>query len=505
MASGPNRTLKLSYVGDSSKLNKANEEAQSSLSKLGDGFKKFGKVAAIGAAAASAALLAFAKKSVDAAVEAEAAQSRLETILTNTGLATEAQIKGLNDQAAALEKVGVASSGNITVLQAQLATFDLTAETIATLTPAITDYVIAEKGAAAGAGDFQSAANGLAQALQGNFTSLTRTGFVLDDTTKDLITNGTEAERAAALVEVLGSTYAGFNEKARETSEGQLVALKNSFGALQEQVGGLLLPVLNDLVAGAQRIIDKLQDLWSVHGPAIVERFNEIRERAVELWAQMREKLEPILRDVAGRVIELWGQFQTALAIFREWWTRVAPGVIESFRRLKDPIKELWENIKISWDQVKQLVAAFRSGESDGQGFQRFIDGLVNVIGLLIRGLNIAISAMNRFRDIMIRIVESKSFQALLSGIGSIGGFVGGVAGRIAGLADGGIVTKPTLAMVGEGGEPEAVIPLSKMGQMGGGNTFIIQAGVGDPEAIARQIRRILNDSDRRVGTLVAA
>lgn len=29
-------------------------------------------------------------------------------------------------------------------------------------------------------------------------------------------------------------------------------------------------------------------------------------------------------------------------------------------------------------------------------------------------------------------------------------------------LAQGGIVTKPTLAMIGEGGESEAVIPLSK-------------------------------------------
>ncbi len=42
---------------------------------------------------------------------------------------------------------------------------------------------------------------------------------------------------------------------------------------------------------------------------------------------------------------------------------------------------------------------------------------------------------------------------------------------RIPKLADGGIVTKPTLAMIGEGGESEAVIPLSKLGNMGGGST----------------------------------
>lgn len=39
-------------------------------------------------------------------------------------------------------------------------------------------------------------------------------------------------------------------------------------------------------------------------------------------------------------------------------------------------------------------------------------------------------------------------------------------------LAAGGIVTKPTLAMIGEAG-PEAVVPLSKMGRFGGGDIII--------------------------------
>lgn len=40
-------------------------------------------------------------------------------------------------------------------------------------------------------------------------------------------------------------------------------------------------------------------------------------------------------------------------------------------------------------------------------------------------------------------------------------------------LAEGGVVTRPTLAMIGERG-PEAVIPLSQMGGMGGGQTTIV-------------------------------
>ncbi len=50
------------------------------------------------------------------------------------------------------------------------------------------------------------------------------------------------------------------------------------------------------------------------------------------------------------------------------------------------------------------------------------------------------------------------------------GGF-GKVFKGLLGLASGGIVTGPTLAMVGEGNESEAVMPLSKLGNLMN-NTF---------------------------------
>jgi hypothetical protein len=53
----------------------------------------------------------------------------------------------------------------------------------------------------------------------------------------------------------------------------------------------------------------------------------------------------------------------------------------------------------------------------------------------------------------------------------------GGLAlGSIPQLAEGGIATSPTLAMIGEGRESEAVLPLSKLDNMmnnGGGGGYI--------------------------------
>jgi hypothetical protein len=64
-------------------------------------------------------------------------------------------------------------------------------------------------------------------------------------------------------------------------------------------------------------------------------------------------------------------------------------------------------------------------------------------------------------------------------------------------LAQGGIVTGPTLAMIGEAG-PEAVIPLNRMGSMGGGVNITIQTGVGDPVAIGREVKRVMDAYSRR-------
>jgi phage-related protein len=55
-------------------------------------------------------------------------------------------------------------------------------------------------------------------------------------------------------------------------------------------------------------------------------------------------------------------------------------------------------------------------------------------------------------------------------------------------LADGGIVSSATLAVIGEKG-PEAVIPLDKMGQMGG-NTVNINVNGADPQAVVDALRR---------------
>jgi hypothetical protein len=231
---------------------KGSKQAVKDLAKLETTFvnaaKKIGKAVGLAALATGALAVKIGKDGVQAAIRAQAEQNRLEQILLNTNGASKEQVAVLVEQAKALEQIGVVSAGNVSVVQSQLATFDLQASTIQTLTPAILDYVTAEKGATAASSEFKAMTNGLAQALNGNFASLIKTGFVLDENTKNLIKNGTEQERSAALLKVLNSTYKGFNENLRDTPEGKIQALRNSFDGLLTTIGFALLPVFEDLV-----------------------------------------------------------------------------------------------------------------------------------------------------------------------------------------------------------------------------------------------------------------
>jgi hypothetical protein len=225
--------------------NKAFRQAETATDKLIKTTKRL--AGALGLAFGTQALVNFGKLAVKASMDQQAEQNRLNQLLMVGVGATTQEIALLNKQAEALEKIGVVTGGNITQTQSQLATFNLQVSTIEALTPAILDYVTAEKGATASTADFKSMTNGLAQALNGNFASLTRVGFVLDENTKKQIKSGTETERANALVKVLNSTYKDFNANLRATDAGQMQVLANAAQEATTIIGTGLIDAVKSL------------------------------------------------------------------------------------------------------------------------------------------------------------------------------------------------------------------------------------------------------------------
>jgi len=233
---------------------KAFGQAETATDKLIKTTKKL--AGALGLAFGTQAIVNFGRLAVKASMDQQAEQNRLNQLLKVGVGATTQEIALLNEQTKALEKIGVVTGGNITQTQSQLATFNLQVSTIKTLTPAILDYVTAEKGATASTADFKSMTNGLAQALNGNFGSLTRVGFVLDENTKKQIKSGTETERANALVKVLNSTYKDFNKNLRDTDAGQMQVLANAAQEATTIIGTGLIDALKGI--GDSESVDNL-------------------------------------------------------------------------------------------------------------------------------------------------------------------------------------------------------------------------------------------------------
>jgi hypothetical protein len=287
---------------------KAFKQAETATDKLNRGVKNLARN--VGLAFGTAAIVAYGRASVKAALESQAEQERLANLLEVTTGASRRQIDALNQQASALEKIGVVTAGSITQTQSQLATFNLQISTIEQLTPAILDYVTAEKGATATTEQFKSMTNGLAQALNGNFTSLTRVGFVIDDVTKKRIKEGTETERAAALVEVLNSTYKDFNKNLRLTSAGQMQVLANTANDVKVIIGtGILdsLKLLSD-----DQSVDSLTT-------SMTEAAEATAETTVAVSKLIKEITKiPVVGDFLGRLVSNPLNLPKELLVFGE-------------------------------------------------------------------------------------------------------------------------------------------------------------------------------------------
>ena len=137
-------------------------------------------------------------------------------------------------------------------------------------------------------------------------------------------------------------------------------------------------------------------------------------------------------------------------------------------------MKESWNNF---WDAVGGKVSAV------WQGIKNAVKSGINSV---INFINSGIGQLNKFQ------------VNVPKGVPIVGGkHVGFNIPKIPTLATGGIATGPTLAEIGEGGEPEAVVPLTKLSNMlnggaGGGITYspnIVINGNADKSEISEAMR----------------
>jgi TP901 family phage tail tape measure protein len=296
------------------------------------------------------------------------------------------------------------------------------------------------------------------------------------------------------------------------TLEGRIQALKSAWEGVQLMLYEYLLPVFELVVSWLQKLVDGAMNLEL----NIKKYFKSI--------GGANKELSKWFLEMKDKILVIYENIRTAIFEWYEANKRNIDAVIEKFKYFWKGVQEV---IKLVLDLLSIFIDVFTKYFLDYalNAIQKFIDvfsGIIDAIkGTLkvVKGIFtgdwalIWEGAMDIFKGIFGAItgIFRGIFNGIIRGINGairainkikVPDWVPKVGGRgiklptIPMLAEGGIVTKPTLAMIGEGNESEAVIPLSKLGNMTGGKTaniiveldgMTIAQAIGEP--LVEQIR----------------
>lgn len=169
--------------------------------------------------------------------------------------------------------------------------------------------------------------------------------------------------------------------------------------------------------------------------------------------------------QLGAKISAIWTKINTAV-------TTAIAAISSRFPALGAVLSGLWKSVQDVWGNIKAIfsnIIGFIDNVFSGNWSAAW-GNVVSIFGNVFGELaNIAKAPINAVISV-INMVLSKINEMKIS----IPDWVPGVGGKTLGfnipqipmLATGGIATAPTLAMVGEGGEPEAVLPLSKLAQL---------------------------------------
>ena len=399
------------------------------------------KKAAIPAAAALGGLAVALGDATKAAMEDQQEQAKLALTLQNVTGISGKQTQAVEDQIAAMSRAsGIADTEYRTALEGLVrGTKDVGI--------AMRDMNLVMDISTATGMSSATVADALAKAYQGNFKALRS----LSPEMATMIKEGASLDE---IMNVLGGTFGGATAKNAETAAGKMAILKNSIGETKESIGAALLPVLE----------------------AVLPVLNKFAA-----WAQDNPKAFLAIAAAIGLVAAAIVATNIAMAL--NPFSLIAAGVALL---------------------VAALVVAYNKFEWFRTGVNAIINGILGAFESVVNGAIMMVNGIIRAYNAIPIAPNIDTIQHVnLPNIGGTNATQAASRMNLPRMAEGGIVSSPTLALIGEAG-PEAVVPLDRM-QTGGGITINVAGGLATSAEIGESVVNALRAYSRSAGPLQIA
>lgn len=265
-------------------------------------------------------------------------------------------------------------------------------------------------------------------------------------------------------------------------------------------------------------VVSFVQSLWQTFGSTILDHTKRVFDSIKTTIEGVIKVIKGVIDTFIGVLTGDWGRawdgiksiVSGALDVVKGTVMMAVNPIITAFKLIGTSIGAVMSTIKsVVTSIIGAVVDTFQSGFSKAANIVKTIFSTISgTIKTLVQGaINMFISALNSLIGVINGAIRAYNAIPLAPDIPTIR-----TISRVQ-LAEGGIVTRPTNALIGEAG-PEAVIPLSEpylpdFLKSGSGDTYItvkVEAGlVSTPDQVGSMIIDAIKRAERRSGQVFAA
>jgi hypothetical protein len=289
------------------------------------------------------------------------AESRLKQVMQNTMGATDADVEAIKRLCAAQQELGVVGDEVQLAGAQELATYLEERSSLEQLIPVMNDMVAQQYGMEASGESAAQIATMLGKVMQGQTAALSRYGYSFTEVQEKILKTGTEAERAAVLMEVVEESVGGVNAALAQTDSGQLKQLENSIGDVKETIGGLVQPLAQTMTklseigraaGGVGQLASSFKAVWNQVGPFLKSlsrlTLQESQEAAAARSAAQAHRTQAAAQGVATASTKALTASTIALQAALTMGVALAvTAVVALFSRLGDKADEAAERVDV--------------------------------------------------------------------------------------------------------------------------------------------------------------